>query len=262
MNIPKTIMQTWKDNISLNTNMKKAIQTWKDKNPNYIHNIMYDKDCKYFLKKYFTEDVLQAFNTIKSGAGKADLFRYCYLYIKGGIYVDVDNICIKPLDEWLKNDDKFVGILDLPCKVPGKFFNKHFSIHQSFIAVEPGNKSMWYAFKLTTYNILNQVKPISKANYLPQSMHPIIKISGPKLLADAIVMSLNNKFNKTFILKEKCDNYGYRFPAQVFIEAREKYHNKYYKSIIKDNFNNTLIQMKYNGYNPDNYWTNDEKLYN
>ena len=259
MNIPKTIVQVWINKDPLNKQMQEAVNTWKDKNPEYEHILMNEEDCKLFLKENFASDVQLAFDTINPIAGKVDLFRYCYLTAKGGVYVDIDNICIKPLDEWLTDKDKFVGVLDLPCLVGGSFYNRHLAIQNSLIICQQGHPFVWHAHKLATYNILNRVHPNPIG--IPQGFSSLIKITGPKLLADAIKMSLNNPWDKAFSLLEECTPCGYRFPAKLVVDRNEKYHDRFNKCNIVDAKNNILVQMKYEGYNPENYWTT-QQLYN
>ena len=256
MNIPKTIVQTWISKDKLTPVMKAATQTWKDKNPTWDYKFFSDEDCLEFIENNFPKDTVNAYNKIKPGAGKADLFRYCYLLVKGGVYTDIDNVCIKPLDNWLTDVDKFVGILDLPCltKNDGRFYGKHYSIYNALIASGQGHPFMWHAYKLSVLNILNQSRPVPRSEFLPQSFHPLTKVTGPKLLADAIAMALNNPFNKHFKIKEECTPCGYRFPAKLVME-KEKFHNKFHKATIRDFNNDVLVQVKYEGYNPDNYWT-------
>ena len=51
----------------------------------YKVNYYSDKDCINFLKEYFPPEIHKIFIRLKTGAHKADLFRYCVLYIKGGV---------------------------------------------------------------------------------------------------------------------------------------------------------------------------------
>ena len=51
-----------------------------------------------------------------NGPHKADLFRYCYLYINGGLYLDIKIELIKPLSEIFKNPN----ILYIPICESGK----------------------------------------------------------------------------------------------------------------------------------------------
>ena len=62
----------------------------------------------------FRKDVLQAYLTLIPGAFKADLWRYCVLYIEGGVYVDADTICELPLNDWILGDAHFIATRDDP----------------------------------------------------------------------------------------------------------------------------------------------------
>tara|TARA_R100001463_G_scaffold54960_2_gene106260 strand:+ start:256 stop:1035 length:780 start_codon:yes stop_codon:yes gene_type:complete len=259
MQIPKTITQVWINNQPPNQQMQQAMNSWKDKNPDYKYKLLNEENCRSWLKQEFYPDALLAFDTIKSIAGKVDLFRYCYLCRNGGIYTDVDNICIKPLDDWLTPKDKFVGVLDLPCNIVGKFYKKHLAVQNSLLIVSPEHPFMWYAYKLATYNILNKIQPNAITVGTPQSFHPLVKITGPKLLGDAIKLALNNSFDAYFKPKDECTPCGYRFPAKLII-TKEKFHNKHYKCNIVNSNEEILVQMKYEGYNPEIYW-NQQSIY-
>ena len=252
MEIPKIIMQTYSNEDALSPEMKAAIQDWKDKNKDYEYILFYNEDCIRFIKKYFNDDVLTAFNTIVPGAGKADLFRYCYLYIKGGVYTDMDNICSKPLDLWLKENDKFVSILD---------YNKNnhpvcHMIHQSFMACVPKHPFLKEAIKLATYNILNKVvPPKERTAYLPVAITPLLKVTGPKLLADAINICLGKSLNTAFLIGDQGN--GFRLPAQLTLTAKRiaKYQQK--QGAMKTPYGETLLLSKYEGYDPtEQYWLN------
>jgi mannosyltransferase OCH1-like enzyme len=87
-NIPKNIFQTWKTK-QLHGNMKETVDMIHLLNPGYNHFIFDDNDCRQFIQTHFDVSVLNAYNTLIPGAYKADLWRYCILYILGGIYLDI-----------------------------------------------------------------------------------------------------------------------------------------------------------------------------
>lgn len=47
------------------------------------------------IQQGFSPDVLQAYQTIhpEYGPARADFFRYCIMYLKGGVYVDMKSEC-------------------------------------------------------------------------------------------------------------------------------------------------------------------------
>jgi mannosyltransferase OCH1-like enzyme len=58
-----------------------------------------DENARDFLRTHFAPIVGRAFDRAILGAHKADLLRYCLLYIHGGVYIDVKTVLIRPLDQ-------------------------------------------------------------------------------------------------------------------------------------------------------------------
>jgi hypothetical protein len=242
MTIPKTIMQTFKDEESLNDDMRSAMSLWKRKNPDWKYEIFYDDDCKKFIKKHFNSDVLKAFDIINPGAGKADLFRYCYLYVKGGVYADVDTKCIKSLNSILDLDQEFISVLH------SRHYGKYHSIYQAFIACKPGYAGLNTAIMLATYNIINKSYLTNTSDSLPK-LAPLLKVTGTKLLADAINITEGKALNSP-LENDKMFPFKMR---QVTLNSKRRL-------AIIDNDDKPVIQCKYDGYDPGTYWTR-EKLY-
>ena len=83
--IPKLLMQTFHS--PLPTRVKENICKFA---PNYRHIFFNNQEAELFLLKHFPLNVTSRFQNLTQGAHKADLFRYCWLYINGGVYLDVD----------------------------------------------------------------------------------------------------------------------------------------------------------------------------
>ena len=64
------------------------------KNPEFTFHLYDDSACREFIEKHFDEEIVSAFDTLIPGAYKADLWRLCILYIKGGIYMDIKLQCV------------------------------------------------------------------------------------------------------------------------------------------------------------------------
>jgi len=106
-NIPKIIIQTTKSNEVSNA-CYSAIQTFIDLNPEYEYKLYDDNDCIEFIKTHFDDQVLNTYNKLIPGAYKADLFRYCILYITGGCYFDIKQILRVPLRDIIDKDEKII----------------------------------------------------------------------------------------------------------------------------------------------------------
>lgn len=86
--IPFHVYQTW-STTNLPPFMKKTIEHNQSINPEFKFHLFDNEDCLQFIKNNFSSDVLNAYIKLKPGAYKADLWRYCVLYVNGGIYMDV-----------------------------------------------------------------------------------------------------------------------------------------------------------------------------
>uniref|UniRef100_A0A6C0II63 Alpha 1,4-glycosyltransferase domain-containing protein n=1 Tax=viral metagenome TaxID=1070528 RepID=A0A6C0II63_9ZZZZ len=163
--IPRVIYQTF-ETYDVPDGLYKAMQSFKDINYDYEHYYFSNEDRIKFIEEHFSSDVLYAYLTLIPGAFKADLWRCCILYIKGGIYVDSDMICLKPFRELITKDDIFIAARDDPMS---KIF-----ICNGFIASIPRHPFM----KEQIDSIVNNVKIKKRGYYLD--------LTGPALLGKTI----------------------------------------------------------------------------
>ena len=94
--IPNIIFQTYYDKSKIPQYIFDNIKKYGS---NYDYILYDDIDAIKFLEHYYSKEVVDTFKRLNLGAHKADLLRYCFLYINGGIYLDIKTILIKPLDE-------------------------------------------------------------------------------------------------------------------------------------------------------------------
>lgn len=111
--IPKVVYQSWwtKD---LPIKMKENVELLKKNNPEYEYKLYDDADCRKFIQDNYDEKVVNAFDSLIPGTFKGDLWRYCVLYKKGGIYLDIKYNCIDniKLSDFIKDDELFVKEYD------------------------------------------------------------------------------------------------------------------------------------------------------
>jgi hypothetical protein len=74
--------------------MRESVELLKSQNPEFTHYLFDDADCREFIAANFDYSVLDAFDRLIPGAYKADLWRYCVLYVRGGIYLDIKYHCV------------------------------------------------------------------------------------------------------------------------------------------------------------------------
>ena len=90
--IPRVIYQTWNTH-NLPPKMTVCVEKLKADNPGFEYRLYDDAECREFIKTNFSADVVDAYNRLIPGAFKADLWRYCVLYVNGGFYLDIKFQC-------------------------------------------------------------------------------------------------------------------------------------------------------------------------
>jgi mannosyltransferase OCH1-like enzyme len=90
--IPRHIYQTWHSS-EMPPKMKACVDSVKKDNPEFEHHLFSDEDCRKFIEDNYDEEVLHAYDSLLPGTFKADLWRYCVLYEKGGVYLDIKYKC-------------------------------------------------------------------------------------------------------------------------------------------------------------------------
>ena len=76
--IPKKVMQTYFDISKIPKKVYNNIDVYAN---GFEHIIYDDNSALLFLDEFYSKDVVNAFNKLQNGAHKADLLRYCLLYI-------------------------------------------------------------------------------------------------------------------------------------------------------------------------------------
>ena len=85
--IPFYVFQTWESR-KVPKDMYTTMIENQRKNPCFEFYLFDDVESREFIEHYFELEVLKAYDSLVPGTYKADLFRYCVLYIHGGIYLD------------------------------------------------------------------------------------------------------------------------------------------------------------------------------
>jgi len=156
MAIPKIIHQTWK-NESIPQEMATFQQTWKEHHPGWEYRLWTDRDNREFLENYYSW-FLPVYDAYRENICRVDAVRYFIMYHYGGLYVDLDFECLRPVDQLLEEHRLIFGLepdahVDLPQV---KFRNFKQIVCPSFIASEPAHPFWSYFFQ---YLVLNYYLP-------------------------------------------------------------------------------------------------------
>jgi mannosyltransferase OCH1-like enzyme len=83
--------------------MAENIYSLLKSNPEFDYYLYSDEKSAEYIRENFDEDVIYAFETLKPGAFKSDLWRYCVLYKTGGVYIDIKYNTVDTLVSLLEN---------------------------------------------------------------------------------------------------------------------------------------------------------------
>jgi mannosyltransferase OCH1-like enzyme len=157
--------------------------------PEYLHVIYDDNDLKQIMETYFTEDVVKTFLSLKEGAHRADLARYCILYLYGGLYMDIKVELIKPVSSVFTERDRFYSVMS--------YTQDH--IHQGVIFTSPRNPLF---LSLIDY-IVTVTNP---ADYLDFCKDLLIQVQKDIDRDPVSGEKLDGRKNKYYFFQEKCSN--------------------------------------------------------
>jgi len=122
-----------------------------------IHYLFNDDECRAFIAREYPSDVLDAYDNLIPTAFKADLWRYCVLYMYGGAYLDIKlqfcgggggGVSLRSIVErWTSGGDDGGrdggrdggGIFVLERDAVGLWSPGRFGIHNAFIITKPKN---------------------------------------------------------------------------------------------------------------------------
>lgn len=171
--IPLNIYQVWHSKTELPKSVKESIEILKKQNPEFTHHLFDEKECRDYLKNNFPKEILNTYDTIIPHALKADLWRYCFLYKNGGIYLDSKYYGMSGF-KFILLIDKEYFCKDIDHSLGG--------IYNAILICKPKNKILLKAIKEVVKNVKNKY-------YGPSAHCP----TGPGML-------------KSFFSQEQLDN--------------------------------------------------------
>jgi len=175
-----------------------TIKSWKDKNDNWEYKLWDLSEAIQLISQNYPE-YIETFNGFKYNISKCDLFRYILMHKYGGIYIDLDFICIRPIDQLLdliskKSINTINKIDETPSvilteewpnssKKGNEMIGESGTLHNGCILSEK-NHPFWLS-------VIHEISKRSKE--ISGSESSVFDISGTKLLND-----MYKKFHRQF----------------------------------------------------------------
>jgi mannosyltransferase OCH1-like enzyme len=179
------------------------------KNPEFKHFLFDETDSRNFIQNNFSTEVLNCFDKLVPCAYKSDLFRYCILYINGGIYVDIK---YSPV-----NNFKFIALTEQEFFVRDIFVRDIFEkrIYNALIITLPKNEVL---LKMI-YQIVENVNNTFYGN------NPLCP-TGPELFGNFFSTTEINQFelcHKSSIIENKFSQYYIVFKNTIILQFYKNY---------------------------------------
>lgn len=104
---PKVIVQFWHDRNSLPDDVAKCIASWEPLGESGVETQLFDvPEARRFISDSLGEPYVGCFDRCYHPAMQADYFRLCYLWTKGGFYIDADDMWTGEDILWLFEDSR------------------------------------------------------------------------------------------------------------------------------------------------------------
>ena len=219
MFIPNNIFQCHKSFSYVNSNyqLRNAVTSWLVHTNNFNYYFYSDSMCDSFMKNNTSERIYEAYVKCPLPVMKADLWRYCIIYEKGGIYADADTIClINP--KYLIN---FATNYNLVFALEGIYGLPHLFCQWWFAA--PKNSPV---LKIIINNIVNKILSINFQTITDSEF--IHKVTGPTIFTESIEQYMY--MNNIPIYKNKY-NYLINTNRLIKIYNPNLFHTKYIKHL-------------------------------
>jgi mannosyltransferase OCH1-like enzyme len=154
-------------------------------NPGWVLNVYDDNDIDAFLRQHYGPAISAIYATInpRYGAARADFFRYLCVHALGGLYLDLKSTTAMPLDDWLRQDDRY--ILSQWDNGPGQKY-EDWGFHDTLRHVKGGEFQQWFIASAVGHPFLRCVIERVLRNVLdygPMPLrigrHGVVTITGP-----------------------------------------------------------------------------------
>jgi len=215
--IPLNIFQTY-HTMNVPIYMKNNIFKLRRENPEFKYYLFDDAMCRKFIKNHFDNNVVNAFDALKPGAYKADLWRYCILYIYGGIYMDIKFGC--------EQNFKLINLLDKEYYVRDRCASGRTGIYQAFLVSLPKNPIL--------FKCINQIVENVKSKFYGDN--PLC-VTGPHLISnyfekdeiDKMELYHGDEGDCVYLHKRKIINIYKHYRKEQRATAKTAYYHKMWR---------------------------------
>jgi len=211
--IPAILHQTWKTE-EIPENWQAAVKSCKEINSNFEYMLWTDTKMEEFVQTNYP-GFYPVYQSYAHQIQRCDAFRYLVLYKYGGVYLDMDIVCKKNLNAYLKYDIVFAASSNIET-----------SFTNSFLMVIPQHPFMKFC-------IDNLPMYVNSYSYFGKHIH-IMNSTGPSFLTKMLQKYNIGKIPNNHVLSKEefsgdcsvCNN-GQCKGGQLFTHIKGQTWNSY-----------------------------------
>ena len=216
ISIPKIVYQSWISR-KMAPKMKANLKKWSSMNRKSYRFVFFDdKEQRDWMMENCNE-YWPAWNAMELPVARADLFRYCLLYVNGGVWSDVDMSPLRPLSDFIDPSAELIVVHD--GGMPGDEF-----LYNAFMAAVP------------RHPVLKRAMDIVKEHYKLRLEEGAVICTGPHVLWRALNDTISGQVPpKTFVGFDKKRRIEYlSFTGEEIVNTKHELMNAKYDGYLDD----------------------------
>ncbi|TLS24471.1 hypothetical protein PpBr36_08984 [Pyricularia pennisetigena] len=169
-------------------------------NPTYEVSFMNDASADDWVKEKFGKthpDLVELYQALTVPIFKADILRYLFLFLEGGVYLDLDVSCDRPVDEWIP--EQYKGKVSIVAGWEfdvgwGENFVRQFATWT--IMAKPNSPHIWnvvHDIEKTMRDKVREKSLDSPANLTMPMLGDVVDVTGPRRFTRGVLDSLERK---------------------------------------------------------------------
>jgi hypothetical protein len=181
--------------------------------PSFDFQFFDDENVLSFLERHFDTSIVHAYKKINpiNGASRADFFRYCILYVYGGIYLDMKGGIQKDVTPLLQSEENvlIVGHWNAPYHADLLHEPKGELMNWVLLATQPENPLLAEIIgemvqRIYHYDSSRMTLPSSMNNPCSLSRYRVLVTTGPLMMSEVLLRHRNSPYLR--ILPDMEDN--------------------------------------------------------
>jgi hypothetical protein len=180
--IPRLIHQTWKSSVIEAPFRPEWMQSWRDMNPGWHYRLWTDQDLDAFVRRHHPAFYRDTYCRYDCHIKQVDAWRYLLLKTMGGVYADLDTMCLTPVEEWCRMENLVLG-----CQFPGDWKSSEQNVCNAVMASALGHP-FWDGVEQDLHAARDlKVIPATGPGFLTRRMQAFLQTRAPEESATVVL---------------------------------------------------------------------------